>query len=370
MNEPIIHAIGTATPVHKISQEHHYSILEAANGLSREEKLILRKIYSRSGIEYRHSVLEEFSSADKEQNIIFHPSGLYGNTTVSKRMELYEANAANLCVEATQNCLEQLPAMKKADITHLITFSCTGMYAPGIDIQLVEAMGLNRNIERTCINFMGCYAAINALKAAYHIARSQPEAVILLAGVELCSLHYQKNTDPNQVVANALFGDGAASVIVSAKDLSGNKRSLTLKTFYAEFEQSASNEMVWRIGDSGFDLKLTPEVPNIVRENIEPLLQKLFQKTGINKTAIDYYAIHPGGTKILEACEQALHITKEQNDVSYTILRNYGNMSSVTILFVLKEYLTRMNEEDKGKNLLACAFGPGITMESMIVEIN
>lgn len=245
------------------------------------------------------------------------------------------------------------------------------MYAPGIDIQLIENIGLNRNVERTCINFMGCYAAINALKTAYHIARSQPEAIVLLAGVELCSLHYQKNTDPNQVVANALFGDGAASAIVSAKRISSlNEISLTLKNFYAEFEQSASNEMVWRIGDSGFDLRLTPEVPNIVRENIEPLLQKLFVKTGIDKTDIDYYAIHPGGTKILEACEQALNIAKEQNDVSYGILRNYGNMSSVTILFVLKEYIERLSADDAGKNILACAFGPGITMESMIVEIN
>jgi predicted naringenin-chalcone synthase len=218
---------------------------------------------------------------------------------------------------------------------------------------------------------MGCYAAINALKTAYHIARSEPDAVILLAGVELCTLHYQKNSDSNQLVANALFADGAAAVVVSAapmENAKGNAR-YSLKNFYAEFDQSAANEMVWRIGDSGFDLRLTPEVPSIVRENIAPLLQKLFQKTGIGKDEIAYYAIHPGGTKILEACEQALEIGKEENDVSYKILRDYGNMSSVTILFVLKEHLSRLTASDKGKNMMACAFGPGITMESMILEI-
>ncbi len=371
MNYPKIQAIGTANPAHKIEQELHYQILESANGMSRAEKLVLRKIYNRSGIQFRHSVLQEFSEADHETHRVFHPSGHFANTPVSARMEIFEEHAAGLCMKAVEECLEQLPGLQKSQITHLIAFSCTGMYAPGIDIQLVEMLGLNRNTERTCINFMGCYAAINALKTAYHIARSEPDAVILLAGVELCSLHYQKSNEPNQVVANALFGDGAAAAIVSAQSLSegNNQPGYSLKNFYAEFEQSASGEMVWRIGDAGFDLRLTPEVPNIVRENIAPLLDKLFQKTGLTKDDISYYAIHPGGTKILEACEQALEMSKEANEVSYQILRDYGNMSSVTILFVLKEYLKQMQADDKGKNMLACAFGPGITMESMILEV-
>lgn len=371
MNDPHLLAIGTATPVNKIAQEAHYAILDSANGMSREEKLVLRKIYSRSGISHRHSVLAEFSAHDTAENVLFHPSGKYENTSVSRRMEVFEAHAGPLCTEAVQQCLEQLPTLQKSDITHVITFSCTGMMAPGIDIHLVETIGLNRNVERTCINFMGCYAAINAMKVAYHIARSQPDAVVLLAGVELCTLHYQKNSDPNQVVANALFADGAAAAIVSSKIFpnADGSRHFSLKNFYAEFEQSAANDMVWRIGDSGFDLRLTPEVPNIVRENIAPLLEKLFSKTGLAKKDIDYYAIHPGGTKILEACEQALDISSEDNSVSYGILRDYGNMSSVTVLFVLKEYLKTLTAAEAGKNVMACAFGPGITMESMILEI-
>ena len=371
MIHPFIQAIGTAVPPHKISQDHHYTILESANGMSRGEQLVLKKIYSRTGIEHRHSVLSEFSSADKAENELFHPSGKYPVTSVSKRMEIYEAHAASLCEAAALQCFADLPALKKEAITHLVTFSCTGMYAPGLDIQLVEKLGLERSVERTCINFMGCYAAINALKAAYHICRSQPEAVVMLAGVELCSLHYQKSNEPNQVVANALFGDGAAAAIVSAQSLQTKAGQIGFKLtdFYAEFEQSASNDMVWRIGNNGFDLKLTPEVPNIVRENIQPLLEKLFQKTGLQQSDIDYYAIHPGGTKILEACEQSLHLSKAQNEASYSILRDYGNMSSVTVLFVLKQYMDTLTQEDKGKKILGCAFGPGITMESMILEI-
>ena len=339
--------------------------------MSREEALRQKFIYSRSGIVHRHSVLAEFLEEDSVEHAIFHPSGDYPSTAVSTRMKLYEEHAIGLCETAALECFNQLPALKRTDVTHVITFSCTGMYAPGLDIQLVQKLGLVRNAERTCINFMGCYAAINALKAAYHIARSEPDAVVLLAGVELCSLHYQKSADPNQMVANALFGDGAAAAIVSAKMLDAAAGALRyrLRDFYAEFEESAGNEMVWRIGDAAFDLRLTPEVPNVVRENIAALLDKLFQKTGLRQADIDYYAIHPGGMKILEACEQALHISKAQNEVSYSILSDYGNMSSVTVMFVLKAYLARLSADDTGKKILACAFGPGITMESVIVEV-
>jgi len=189
LNTPAVIAIGTSVPPHRISQERHYSILESANGMSREEKLQLRKIYQHSGIQSRHSVLSEFGEADSHENILFHPGNHHAPIPVSKRMDLYELYAADLCLEAVKNCLSKTPAVTPSSITHMITFSCTGMHAPGLDIQLIEKAGLNRNVERTCINFMGCYAGINALKVAYHICRSEPEAIVLLAGVELCTLH-------------------------------------------------------------------------------------------------------------------------------------------------------------------------------------
>ena len=367
---PTIQAIGTAVPAHKIAQKAHHAVLEAANGISREQRLVLRQIYYKSGIDYRHSVLPEFSGGDGSGNQVFHPGDQFAPAPVSRRMEIYEEHAAALSLKATRDCFAQLPGLQAKSITHVITFSCTGMYAPGLDIQLVEQLDLERSTERTCINFMGCYAAINALKSASYIAKSQPEAVVLLAGVELCSLHYQKSNETNQVIANALFGDGAASVIVSARNLrQDGTPGLCLKSFYSEFEQSASQEMVWRIGDAGFDLRLTPEVPNVVSANIAALLNKLFARTGIAQTDVDFYAIHPGGMKILQACEKALNISAEQNENSYKTLKNYGNMSSVTVLFVLRRLLETITGQDTGKHILSCAFGPGITMEAMVLEV-
>lgn len=367
----IIQSIGTAVPPFKIFQEKHLSILENANGMSREEKLQLRKIYSRSGIDSRYSVLEEFGKDDQPGNFIFHPSNHHPSMPVSERMKLYEQHAPDLCVSAIENCLNNFASPLKNQITHLVTFSCTGMFAPGLDIQLVEKLGLERNVERICINFMGCYAGINALKSAYHIIRSQPEAIVLLAGVELCTLHYQKNDKQDQLIANALFSDGASACIVSSESLptKGNSQQLLLQNFYSEFEPAGANEMVWRIGDFGFDLKLTTHVPDLIKNSIHALSEKLFDKAKIKRVDIDYFALHPGGMKILEACEEALSITKDQNKISYQVLKQYGNMSAVTIFFVLNDYLKSFSRIDEGKKILACAFGPGLTMESMIAEI-
>jgi alpha-pyrone synthase len=367
----LIQSIGTAVPPNKISQQTHYRILESANGMNRAEKLQLRKIYNGSGIDYRHSVLSEFGKDDSSDNILFHPSNHHPALPVSERMQLFESHAIELAEEAAHNCLDELPSLKPSDITHLITFSCTGMSAPGLDIQLVERLGLNRNVERTCINFMGCYAGINALKTAHHICRSQPEAIVLLAGAELCTLHYQKNDKADQVVANAIFADGAAACILSARpfDDAEEQRKLSLESFYAEFEPDGKEEMVWRIGDFGFDLRLSTYVPGLIKDSICSLIDKLFAKSNIRQEDISYYALHPGGQKILQACEDALQIMKKQNEVSYRVLREYGNMSSVTIFFVLKEYLKSFSSNDKGKKILSCAFGPGLTMESMITEI-
>ena len=364
-------SIGTSVPAHKILQEQHHAILDSANGMSREEKLHLRKIYHRSGIESRHSVLAEFGSADHPDNILFHPADLGNALPVSERMKLFENHASGLCEKAIATCLKDIPSLSADRITHLITFSCTGMYAPGLDMQLVEKLGLNRNVERTCINFMGCYAGINALKVADYIVRAQEGAVVLVAGVELCTLHYQKNMKPDQLIANSLFADGAAACIVSSeKRLPENEKPrLKIRNFYSEFIPAGKEEMVWRIGDFGFDLRLSASVPALIKEHIFSLAEKIFKKASMKQSDVDLYALHPGGMKILDVCKEALNLTREQIQVSYDILRDYGNMSSVTIFFVLKKQLNSISTGDSGKKMLACAFGPGLTMESMIAEI-
>ena len=246
-DSPSIKAIGTAVPPHKISQEHHYTILESANGLNRAEKLQLRKIYSHSGITSRHSVLEEFGHQDKTGNILFHPSGIEEPVSVSKRMDLYEKYAADLCIRAVKDCLDKIPSLKCSAITHLVTFSCTGMFAPGLDILLVEKMSLNRNVERTCINFMGCYGAFNGLKMADTICKANPEAKVLVVCVELCTLHFQKRMEDDFLLSNALFADGAAAVLIEAKAQNTPQKQLELKSFFCDLYFEGRQDMAWNI---------------------------------------------------------------------------------------------------------------------------
>lgn len=365
-NKVKIQSIGTAVPPNKIAQNEQYNKLAAISGDNRLSKLLLRKVYNSSGIDFRYTVLKDFSSDFEGESEIFYHDEARTPMSVAGRMGLFDEFAVELCEKAVLEAMENLEDFDKSAITHLIVFSCTGMSAPGIDIQLIEKLGLKRNVERTCINFMGCYAAINALKSAWYISNSDPEAIVLVAGVELCTLHYQKSEIPDQIVANAIFADGAAAAIVSQKTMvNSRQKSLSPLSFYSEFEPAGSKEMVWKIGDFGFDLRLSAYVPDLIRENIQSLTQKLFEKAKTQQGEIDLFAIHPGGVKILEAVEAALSINKNDNEISYYILKNFGNMSSVTILFVLKMLLEKESTR-ANQMLLACAFGPGLTMEAVI----
>ncbi|MBS1683546.1 MAG: type III polyketide synthase [Bacteroidetes bacterium] len=372
MSRPHIYSIGTALPLFKIAQTTHHDLLQASPVIGRKQKLQIRKVYGRTGIDYRHSVLEEFGKPESGENILFFPSDQERMTPVSTRMKIFEEQAPDLCMKAVNECLSQVDEFDIARISHIVTFSCTGMYAPGLDIQLVERLALNKNVERTCVNFMGCYAAINAIKSAYYIAKAEPDAVVLIVGIELCTLHYQKNETEDQIVANALFADGAAAAIISSASIQRSDEApvLALDSFYAEFESAGKEEMAWRIGDHGFDLKLSAYVPDLIERNIRTIMEKIFDRAGLTQEDISFYALHPGGVSILEACEKALGINKEQNKYSYDVLRNHGNMSSVTILFVLKEYMKNLRRTDTGRKMLAYAFGPGLTMESMIAEVS
>jgi predicted naringenin-chalcone synthase len=244
------------------------------------------------------------------------------------------------------------------------------MHAPGIDIELVEKLGLNRNIERTCINFMGCYGAINALKSADYICRADGNAKVLVVCIELCTLHFQKENTLDNWVANSLFSDGAAAVIIeNTMQKVGRHTSLTLKTFYSEFIYEAHNEMGWNIGNMGFEMKLTSKVSKLIKSHIKPITEKLLEKSKLTFQDISGFAVHPGGKKILEATEIAFEIPEEANRFAHDVLRDYGNMSSATVLFVLKKFMATDVASPK-ENILGFAFGPGLTVESMILERN
>lgn len=358
-----ITAIGTAVPENRFGQDVIADFMTKAMQLNYADGRKLKTIFRASGISHRHSVLSDFG---KSKDFTFFPntSDFEPFPSTKKRVEEYRMHAVGLSVTALQDCLKNHKEFDVSSVTHLITVSCTGMYAPGLDIELVKALGLRTNVQRTTINFMGCYAAFNAIKAADAFCKADRESKVLIVCAEMCSLHFQKKATEDNLLANGLFADGAAAVLMEAHPRKG--WNFSLDAVHNALSFTDEQHMAWTIGDFGFEMKLTSYVPDIIRVGIKKLTTEML--TGINKKISDikHFAIHPGGRKILEVIEKELGISREQNKPAYHVLNNFGNMSSPTVLFVLHQLLTNFKPNDHNSNVLSFAFGPGLTLESIL----
>jgi len=365
MPQPYIAAIGTAVPGAPAPQQQIASFMIHANELQQDPARRLTALYRATGIKQRHSVLADYQLTPEQYQYFPNTPGLEPFPTVAQRMQWYRQHALPLSQQAVQNCLAQLPPSTATQITHLITVSCTGMYAPGLDIELVQALKLPSHVQRTAINFMGCYGAFPALKAAYHITQAQPQAKVLVVCTELCTLHFQKGNDDDNLLANSLFADGSAAVLVQAQK---PPKGLAMLGFHAGLATEGQQDMAWNIGNLGFEMRLSAYVPQIIKKGIGQLTQQLRQNLNAHGT-IHHYAIHPGGKKILQAIEQALGISTSCNQHAYHILKNFGNMSSPTVLFVLQQLLQNTQARHNNQKVLSLAFGPGLTLESALFSV-
>ena len=359
----ILSAIGIATPSYCFSQDQILRFMVDAHQLNNNDASRLEKLYHVSGIEQRHSVLPDF--AEDSDNILFgNNSGTGPFPTTAQRGIVYEREAIGLCIKAVDELKQKVPGLNLKDITHLITVSCTGMYAPGLDIDLIEKLELNKSTERTCINFMGCYAAFNALKVADYICRAKKDAKVLIVAVELCTLHFQKESTLENWVANSLFADGATATLVEPEENPSTGKGFRLKSFYTELALEARDEMAWHIGDTGYEMRLSSRIAKNIKSRIKSVTEKLLKTADLRLHDISGMAIHPGGRRILEVCDEEFENSFCLKH-SFEVLKMHGNMSSVTILFVLQRFL---DEAKPGANLMSFAFGPGLTIESMILQ--
>lgn len=363
--EIAITAIGTANPIYKRAQQDLPEFLSAALHLKSSERRLMKSVYKATGIDYRYSVLSDYCKSPGQFEFFPNdPDTPFPGT--SARMKIYKDNAIKLALSAITNCFVNLADFSSGEVTHLITISCTGMYAPGLDIEIAHQLNLNSSIKRTAINFMGCYGAFNGIKIADAICKAEPNAKVLVVSVEICTVHFQKNMHLDNIISNAIFADGAAAVLIEANPQ--RQKYFGLTAFHCDLLPQTSEVMAWHVGDQGFDIVLSSYVPEIIKTGISAFMYNLLNQHELTLSAIDFYAIHPGGLKILQACEESLNITVEQNRYAYHVLQNYGNMSSATILFVLKALWDDVDQSDHHKNIFSCAFGPGLTLESMLLR--
>ena len=329
------------------------------------EKRKLRFLYHQSAIKARYSVIPDYSLNANEWQFYPASENLEPFPNLELRMEWYNKTAAPLSVNAIEKCIEH--KINKKEITHLITVSCTGMSAPGLDLQIMEVMNLPVTIFRTSVNFMGCYAAIHAMKLANAFCKNYKSARVLIVCTELCTLHFQKENTIDNIASGLLFGDGAAALLMTHDDF--NLNGFTIKSFYSEVGFNGKEHMSWELSSSGFLMKLSGYVPELIEQDFNRLLNNALEKAKVNKEDISHWCIHPGGKRVLTSIEKSAGISAENLHNSYRVLNDYGNMSSPTILFVLKEIMDSLKtKKEIPINIFGAAFGPGLTMETFILS--
>lgn len=355
-------SIGIGVPRYKHRQEDLFEFADKVYSNTETESRKLKFLYRQSGISHRYSVVPDYSVVTAER--IFFPAtdNLEPFPSIERRMQLFNEHAAALSAKTIEECINN--KISKNEITHLITVSCTGMSAPGIDLQVMEILGLPQNITRTSVNFMGCYAAVHGLKLANAFCNGDANANVIVVCTELCTLHFQKEISIDNMTSSLLFGDGCAAMLVQADN--SKYKGIRVQHFFSDVSFKGKKDMAWELSSKGFLMTLTGYVPDLIKEDFKGLVEKALQITGKKIENITHWCIHPGGKKILESISASVGIADDCLNYSYDVLRDYGNMSSPTILFVLKKILDELEQKPPSKPALifGAAFGPGLTMET------
>ncbi|MCB1113015.1 MAG: type III polyketide synthase [Chlamydiia bacterium] len=354
-------ALETEVPPKFLTQEAYNSAMKRLLNLDEVHNNLLQRITSGSRIQKRHLVASDISE-EGIHGTIFGIETKASPPTTKQRNDIYKEAAPELAASVCHKTLEQWGGDCQA-ITHVISVSCTGMLAPGIEFLLIEKLGLSPQVERLGINFMGCFGAFKGLAIAKALALESPKHRVLVVCTELCSLHVQENLSSETLVANSLFADGAAAMVVGVGLREGEKPLLELYSQKSEALDDTRDLMTWEAGDHGYFMRLSPTIPFHIKRSVSSFAQSLIgPERTFNQCA---WAAHPGGKAILEGIAQACRLEKEQLSASWEVLYNYGNMSSPTFLFVLKEVLKTRCQK---KWVIGLGFGPGLSIEGLLLK--
>lgn len=365
MSSTII-GLGTALPDAIVSQEDALVLAKDLCCQTPRQMRVLEEVYLKSGVQKRSTVLQAQLDQHPEANF-FQPLSTACDTgpSTAERMAIYETKAGPL---ATRACMEALndARLNAKEITHLVTVSCTGFFAPGFDIQLVKTLPLTPDVQRTHIGFMGCHGALNALRAANGYCSESENNIVLICATEICSMHFQYGWSKDLVVSNALFADGSAALVLTGNRTMAN-RDNRAPCMYADAASyvipNTENIMSWKIGNNGFVMSLDKTVAEIIETNLPGFMETWLRKNNLSIDQISGWAVHPGGPRILDAVANALNLPADSLEASRQILSECGNMSSPTVLFILKNLLR------SGRKLpyVVLGFGPGLTIEAALI---
>ncbi len=345
-----------ALPANRVSQKNTMELAQSYNCSNPRQKKLLKTIYEKVAIDQRYSV---FSETPTDGQTFFDDFFKTRGPGTRERMLCFEKSAPDLAYLAAAKAMKTA-IISRQDVGHLVSVSCTGFAAPGFDIAMIKSLGLLPSISRTHIGFMGCHGVFNALRVASALCKDQPGQDVLIASVELCSLHFRHGWNPREVLGNALFSDGAGAAVVSSRKRSAeNWRIAAQGSFIIPNSEDA---ITWRVGDEGFEMTLSTKIRQLIKVFLGPWLKEWLEKQGFKIDEIRSWAVHPGGPGVLDSVEEGLNLPKDALKTSREILKLFGNMSSVTILFIFEEILRRKG----GTPCLSLGFGPGMTIEAAL----
>jgi predicted naringenin-chalcone synthase len=390
MKTTTILSLATATPPHTVAQADAAAMAEQRCCRDPSQRRLLHTLYRQTTVRHRASVLLHSNGGshpaptasapahrdDAPQPFLAPPSEPHDRgPTIDQRMQQYALHALPLAARAASSAIDHAN-LRPCDITQLVTVSCTGFAAPGLDIRLISELHLPPTVGRTMVGFMGCHGAINGLRVASALAHADPQAHVLLCAVELCSLHFHYGWNPQQIVANALFADGAAALIATANPSAPSANTSPAATSSARSTlgpwslldtascllPDSQDAMTWTIRDHGFEMTLSPRVPSLIETHLRPFLLHWLSSHNLTLTDIPSWAIHPGGPRVIAAVEHCLNLPPHAADPSRQILADHGNMSSPTILFILDS----LRRASAPTPCVALAFGPGLVVEAAL----
>ncbi|WP_336856825.1 type III polyketide synthase [Sinomonas albida] len=394
----LMRSLETAVPATALKQSEARDVFAAQEGLTRLGTRLVRTCFDAAAIDTRYSSISEFSwdTPTHDPEFFDAATGRVLNPSTKTRNDLFVREATPLFVDTARRALDKADGLGPEDVTHVITVSCTGFFNPGPDYRIVRELGLRPSVQRFHLGFMGCYAAFPALRAAKLFCEADPNAVVLVAIAELCTLHVRSSNDPDTILGASLFADGAAAAVVTARDMPLTRPALSLDAFETTLTPIGEETMAWNIGDRGFEMVLGSYVPHIIDEHItgalEPLLAREPALAGRPHSEIEHWAIHPGGRSIVDKVVARLGLSEDQAVPARETLREFGNMSSATIMFVFEYILGLPGADAPGpeaanegrgasesaagtddgarpgsERVCAMAFGPGLTVETALL---
>ena len=345
----------TAIPPERYTQSEILAFMLEDSSLSETEERKVKAVYKESGIDFRHSVLGQFRNRTLQSNAPL--------ATTQQRMQTYAEKALETGLRLIENLQTETlseQGIHLQKITHIVWVSCTGMTAPGLETEILRKYPFQSSVQVTAFNFMGCHGFFHALRFGSAVVQSDPDAIVLVICVELCTLHFKTNSTEDHILANSLFGDGGAATLILGNRPSGE--TVEVKKQVQKYVHTSSDQMAWQIGEHGFDMKLSRKLPGSVSRHILSALDKLWD-SNFQPESLDAWILHPGGKRILDMLQTSLAIPDSGMKPSREVLRMVGNVSSASVLFALRQFLETRGEQTSGRGLML-GIGPGLAIES------